>query len=37
MELINAAVKPDHVATFKKQLDKAELNVFAMELMSSAS
>ena len=37
MELIDAAVNPYHVTTLKKQLDKAEIKLFIVILVSSAS
>ena len=37
MYLIDDVVKPDHIATLKKQLDKAELICFVMKFMISAS
>ena len=36
MELIDAAVKPDHIESLKKQLDKLEM-IFFMTLMRIAS
>ena len=35
MELIDAAVKPYHISTLKKQLDKAGIYIFVVTLMSS--
>ena len=37
MELIDAAVNPDHIATFKKLLDKSQLKLFTMKFLSSDS
>ena len=37
MELIDDALKPYHIATLKKQLGKAWLNMFVITFMSSAS
>ena len=37
MDIINAAENPYHIVTLKKHMDKAELKMFVMKLIRSAS